>query len=1056
MDIHEFTQPGSTYRSMPFWSWNGRLEAAELKRQIDVFSKMGMGGYFCHSRTGLITPYLGDEWFELIRQCADYGSARGMETWLYDEDRWPSGTAGGMVTEHPDFRLKFIRMTCMTSEEYCRRAQAEGSEKAIAAFTVDLHERIFCNKRQIQDPEALAGEPAGTVLCFTIEEMQRESVYNGYTYVDTLNQNATADFIARTHEAYRKNTGSRMGQSIKGIFMDEPHRGAVMNGFGIQNPDAEYLTPYTQDLFEEFEKRFGYDLRNCLPELFLFEGRYGFSHVKYHYMELLQELFLERFIQPIAQWCRESGLQLTGHMLQEDSLTAQACMVGSIMRVYEHMDIPGVDVLTESNDCHWLMKQIQSVARQTGKTRILTELYGCTGWHLTFQEHKAIGTWQALFGANLRCHHLAWYSMQGEAKRDYPASISFQSDWHRYYAYVEDYFARLHWFMAQGRPVCRVLVLNPIESLWGIIHPGWAHMLEPVNADAVRIDQAYAEVFRAFCNARVDFDYGDEEQLARLGWVSEDGRLYVGESSYTVVVGFEMKTIRSSTLRLLRRMQAAGGHILFGGAPPVYVDAQPSAEAEELLGGCALPFEPDALTKAVLRYTQEETGPQLKILCADTGRPARDIYQQIRFDGSRYFIMLLNMDRENSRTVHIFGLDQYRAEMWDPRTGYIYHFCADGTPSVPYTFCRDGELLLVLSPVNRAYVPDYAVRPLPTAIEQGTRHLIMDFSFPYRLTEPNVCVLDRAVCRVGALELPELDILEIDDKLREQYGLPLRGGDMMQPWYQPAQPREFDPIALTFTFQLDGDFGGEWKPDSIVLAVETPDEFSIEINGYAMEKRILHRQWVDPCFKLMEIPLQYLKTGVNSIRLSTVFSTASNIEAVYLLGDFAVNIQGLSMVLHSLPEALRAGSLCEQGLPFYGAGVVYNLPASPVCRSGERLYLDLGDSRAACCVVRPLGGEEERIVGFHPFIVDITDWAGLPLEVEYSMTRRNTFGPLHKSPENSRICIPDSFKNRNPLFLSDRFGLIPQGMLCPLSFYIVSSASEERIEVPISAAKYVG
>ena len=39
----------------------------------------------------------------------------------------------------------------------------------------------------------------------------------------------------------------------------------------------------------------------------------------------------------------------TGHLLHEDSLTAQTTMIGSIMRAYEYMDEPGDAELTEHN-----------------------------------------------------------------------------------------------------------------------------------------------------------------------------------------------------------------------------------------------------------------------------------------------------------------------------------------------------------------------------------------------------------------------------------------------------------------------------------------------------------------------------------------------------------------------------------------------------------------------------------------------------------------------------------------------------------------------------------
>ena len=59
--------PEAAYRGKPFWSWNGELAEEELLRQVGYMKEMGFGGFFMHSRTGLITEYLGEEWFRFIR-----------------------------------------------------------------------------------------------------------------------------------------------------------------------------------------------------------------------------------------------------------------------------------------------------------------------------------------------------------------------------------------------------------------------------------------------------------------------------------------------------------------------------------------------------------------------------------------------------------------------------------------------------------------------------------------------------------------------------------------------------------------------------------------------------------------------------------------------------------------------------------------------------------------------------------------------------------------------------------------------------------------------------
>ncbi|NQX49655.1 hypothetical protein HQN87_30605 [Paenibacillus tritici] len=55
----KLANPAAEYRSAPLWSWNDKLEPAELKRQIEEMHAAGIGGFFMHARSGLQTPYMG-------------------------------------------------------------------------------------------------------------------------------------------------------------------------------------------------------------------------------------------------------------------------------------------------------------------------------------------------------------------------------------------------------------------------------------------------------------------------------------------------------------------------------------------------------------------------------------------------------------------------------------------------------------------------------------------------------------------------------------------------------------------------------------------------------------------------------------------------------------------------------------------------------------------------------------------------------------------------------------------------------------------------------------
>ena len=112
--IEELKNPSAEYRGTLFWALNGKLEPDEMRRQIRLMKQMGLGGFFLHARVGLATEYLGDEWFKCVDAAVDEASKLGMKAWLYDEDRWPSGAAGGLVTQNPEYRMRKLCFTEIT------------------------------------------------------------------------------------------------------------------------------------------------------------------------------------------------------------------------------------------------------------------------------------------------------------------------------------------------------------------------------------------------------------------------------------------------------------------------------------------------------------------------------------------------------------------------------------------------------------------------------------------------------------------------------------------------------------------------------------------------------------------------------------------------------------------------------------------------------------------------------------------------------------------------------------------------------------------------------
>ena len=221
-----FENPGSEYRCAPFWAWNGRLEKDELLRQIDIFKEMGMGGFHMHSRSGMATPYLSDEFMDLTRACRDEAEKNHMLCWLYDEDRWPSGAAGGLVTRDRRYAARYLLFTptpygqgeksTVTTSQSVGARQENGT--LLAQYRVTLKDGCLAHYERVQN-----GAPHEDGMWYAYLEISAPSPwYNNETYLDTLNPKAVEKFVATTHERYKEALGESFGKTVPAIFTDEP------------------------------------------------------------------------------------------------------------------------------------------------------------------------------------------------------------------------------------------------------------------------------------------------------------------------------------------------------------------------------------------------------------------------------------------------------------------------------------------------------------------------------------------------------------------------------------------------------------------------------------------------------------------------------------------------------------------------------------------------------------------------------------------------------------------------------------------------------------------
>lgn len=1023
--LTEFACPPSPYRGKPFWAWNGKLEEQELRRQIRTLRDMGLGGFFMHARVGLDTAYLSDEWFKCVNACIDEADQLGMEAWLYDEDRWPSGAAGGLVTKNVKYRARHLTM-----DKFEDPKKFKWAPDTLAAFTATVQGSAATAVQPIAKgarPKAL--EAGQSILAMRVEIEKPSPWYNGYTYLDTLSHEAVQQFIKVTHEAYKKKCGKSFGNLVPGIFTDEPNYGWL----------GDNAVAWTAKLPTFFKARYGYDLLPHLVELFYDVDGQPVSQARYHFSDCVTFLFVDAFSRQIGQWCGKNKLQFTGHVLCEETMRSQTQVVGSCMRHYEWMQAPGMDLLTERSRQYLTAKQVTSAARQFGWKWRLTEVYGCTGWDFSFESHKAVGDWQTVCGINLRAQHLSWYTMLAEAKRDYPAGIFYQSPWWPFYGKVEDYFSRVHVAMTRGQEVRDLLVIHPVESMWTMRKSGWMQ-----DAATSAYDQMLDQVSDSLLHNQIDYDFGEEELLSRHAKVATvDGKpvLKVGKAAYKGVLVPPMKTMRGTTLALLAKFAAAGGPVVFAGDVAGHVDAVPSDAVTALAANCGkAPAQGKAMADAVAPFARK-----LTITTPDGQNVAPAVYL-LREDKDAFYLFVINTShvprtggaddvlardrREAFADVRIRGFAGCEGQPveLDPETGET--FAADASPSqggweIRTTLPRIASRLFIIPKKPCAT----GAAPRPKVLNDVHAETLSPSRWDVLLSEDNNLVLDRPRFKIGKGEWqPADEILRIDGKVRDALGVERRGGAMVQPWARekPKDPKK-TAVSLAYTFNVEALPSGE-----VFLAVEKAELYTVAVNGTAISTDAECGWWVDKSLRRLPIDPATLKIGANEVTLECPYDpTHPGFEIIYLLGNFGTKVDGTSVAVTAPTTGLALGDWCGQGLAFYSGSVTYRLGVRVKVEAGKRLFVRLGDYRGVGVRVL-VSGKPAGIVAWDPQELDITDLVAGQESVELGLEvlghRRNSHGPHHLTEKWPNWTGPGEYV-AGPDRWMDGYQLVPCGLM---------------------------
>ena len=966
-----FADPPAEYRTAPLWDWNDKISETGIDFHMKKFKEGGLGGVFIHPRPGLITEYLSEDWNHLFDYTVRKGKELGMKVWIYDEDSYPSGFAGGHVpAEMPE---SYNRGTGLG----CDRVEILKPDTTKYEVILKLENNHFVDITSKKD--SYSGK-MGVFYLFKKTYGEKSYWYGNFPYVDLIQKGVTQKFIDLTMKGYEKYDKDEFGKTLMGIFSDEPNLEAAMG--------PKTALRWTTDLFPEFEKRWGYNLKVNLPSIVDQIGNW--RKVRHDYYELLCELFAERWTHTYSKYCETNGLKLTGHYWEHgwpmptDGFDEATC--------YLYQQQPGVDMLGNVYTPKGLggqfgntraIRELRSAANQAGHQRTLSETYGGAGWEIPFSNLKRLVDWEVVLGVNFVNQHLAYYTIKGVRKFDYPPSFTYHEPWWGDYKSMGDYIGRISMVTASGEQINKSLVLQPNTTSWMY----FSRKDKNIMPDSIKTS------FKSFVyeleRNHYEYDLGSENVIKLIGSVKE-GKLIVGIRAYELVVIPEsMQNLDKITYALLKKFLSQGGKVLSFAKEIPYLDGNKSTALSDLKSSYPAQW-------TIAQSTDEQTVKKLFAVTNFTFEeptPIKgELYYQRRIMADGQLLFVVNTDTAQMAVAKVKVKGRSLIKM-DLLTGECFRKpsrAGRGELSFEISLPPVGSALYYISNfrIHEAQLPDPVPNEQPVVSSGNTIHPDGE----------NVLVLDYLDLKTNKLDIKETYFMKAMHQLFDSNGFAM--GD---PWQHKIQYKQ-EYVALD-TFKTNSQFEVNYHfsiaenattetISKLSAVVERPELWDVLINGEKVEKS--DEWWIDREF--FKFPIgNKVRKGPNLLTLrAPKMSVYAELMPAYIVGDFVLNPlkQGFEISSGTL-SAL--GPWKSMGYPFYSQKVTYTQNFE-IARNRDEYKIKLNKWSGVLCEVY-VNKKQVGIIAYPPYELNISKHiikGNNEISVNVIGSLKNTFGYFYK------------------------------------------------------------
>jgi hypothetical protein len=429
---------------MPFWFWNDTLNDQEIIRQIADFESHGVFGFVIHPRIGLPdnVKWLSPEMIHAMDVAIGEAAKRKMYVVLYDEGMYPSGSSSGqVVARNPAHAARGLAKIDLKSGEEPKLS--EGMK------LITIIERAEGNR------VAIIEQPSGGVIrgLHYLNEGESRLREESPPAGDILNPDAVTSFIELVYDRYAKEFQKYFGNTIIGIFTDEPSP--------LGRNSARGIVPGNASLLPRINRILGYDITPFLADLWYNDKPDSKKH-RSDYNRAINLCLEENYYERLSNWCFLHNISLMGHPAGSmDIGTEKYFQIPGQDLVWRYVE-PGPKALEGQHST--MAKCASSAMLHLGYRRNANELYGAYGHNLTYDEMIWLAYWCFVRGQNFLIPHAFYYSIRGPRFDERPPDVGPNSSWWKDYKQFADACRRMSWLNTDSRQICDVAVLS--EATW--------------------------------------------------------------------------------------------------------------------------------------------------------------------------------------------------------------------------------------------------------------------------------------------------------------------------------------------------------------------------------------------------------------------------------------------------------------------------------------------------------------------------------------------------------------------------------------------------------------